>query len=197
MALSKIIEIARDSNIFLTVLFDLVDFAEPPPFKGLHSVRNFALAEGRQNDAVELGSEAEAFFEVEHQIESRKLLEVFVSVGSENLIVETADVIADNQAGLQKEADELRDRFLVDDEVLIEIVAVCDTNGDPESVELAAATNLCEGALSFEIEDNDPVTSLDLSLGIRFKEVHLAVPMFQDFLQCSSCAGIVTPHLEC
>ena len=189
MTLSEIVEITRDPNVFLTVLDDLVDFAEAPPFERLHSVRDFALTEGRRNDTVELGSEAQAFLEVEHQIQGWELLEIFLGVGPEDLIVKTADVVADDQAGVEKEVHELRDRFLVDDQKLLEIIAVCDTNRDSEPVELAAAANLGEGALSFEIEDDDLFTRLHFALGVRFKEVHLAVPILQDFLLCFIRAG--------
>ena len=64
VALPKIIEIAGNSNVFPTVLDDLVDLAESPPFERLHTVSDFALAEGRRYDAVELRSETEALLEI-------------------------------------------------------------------------------------------------------------------------------------
>ena len=142
VALAKVVEVSGDPHIFLTVLDDLVDFAEPPPLERLHPVRTLALAEGCRSDAVELRPEAEAFLEVEHQVEGRELLEVFLGVGAEDLIVKTADVVADDQGGIDKELDELRDRFLVDDQELIAIIAVAPST-DPDDRSIPAVMITC------------------------------------------------------
>ena len=189
MALAEVVEIAGDSNVLPAVLDDLVDLSLFPPLERLHPVGDLAFTEGRRDDTVELGPEAKTFLEVEHDVEGWELVEVFVGVGTEYVVVETSDVVSDNQVGLEKERHELGHRVLSDHQELIPIVTIGDSDRNPEAVELAAAAYLGEGSLSLEIEDNDLSTHRHLALGVCVEQIHLTVPVLQGFLQCPSVRG--------
>jgi hypothetical protein len=189
MALAEVIEIPCNPNVLLTVLDDFVDLTQSPPLEGLHPVGDLALTEGCRSDAVELWSKAETLLEVEHQIEGRELLEVLFGVSPKYLVVETTDVVSDDKRRLEEEIHEIGDGVLGDNQKLVPIITIRHTDRNSESVELAAATDLGEGSLSLEIENDDLLTLRHLALRVRVEEVHLTVPVLQDFLLYSTVRG--------
>jgi hypothetical protein len=190
VAFPEIVEVAGDANVLTTIFDDLVDLSLAPPFERLHTVCDLALAEGGRYDAVELGPESKPFFEIEHEVKGREFLEVLVGVRPEDLVVETAHVVADYQVGFEKEVDELVDLVLVDDQELVSVVPVGDAYGDSEAMKLAAPADLGKGALSFEVEDHDRVPRRHFALWIGVEKIHLPVPILQGLLQFPVARGV-------